>query len=95
MTVAFLAGLAVAFAAATYRVMVGPRLADRAIAADVCYLTVLAALAAVAVLTGRTVFVDVVLVAAGVGVLSTVAIAWMVEHRPEAERDVRHPKEQP
>lgn len=73
--------LGLAFAAGIARVVVGPTLADRAIALDVCLFAVVAALALLSVRRGTAVFVDAVLIATLVGFVATVALARLVARR--------------
>lgn len=74
-----LVGLAVAFALSLIRGLVGPTLADRAMAADVCLYAVVAALALLAIRQRAEAFLDVVLVATLLGFLASVALAWLIE----------------
>lgn len=73
--------LGLAFAAGIARVVIGPTLADRAVAVDVCLFSVVAALALLSVRSGSAVFVDAVLVATLVGFVATVALARLVAGR--------------
>lgn len=74
-----LIGLAVAFLLALVRGVVGPTLADRALAADVCLYTVVAALALLAIRQEAAPLLDVVLVATLLGFLASVALARLIE----------------
>lgn len=76
-----LAVLAVAFLLGLIRVVLGPTLADRAVAADICYLTVIAFIAIAAFETGSAEFVDVALVTTLLGFLATVSLAWLIDER--------------
>lgn len=73
--------LALAFLLALIRVVRGPSLADRAVAADVCFLIVVGVLGLASVDRGVAEFVDVVLVATLLGFLATVALAWLIGGR--------------
>jgi multicomponent Na+:H+ antiporter subunit F len=73
--------LAVAFLLALVRVVRGPSLADRAVAADVCFLTVVGVFAIISVERGVPEFIDVVLVATLLGFTATVALAWLIGGR--------------
>lgn len=73
--------LGLAFAAGIARVVIGPTLADRAVAVDVCLFSVVGALALLSVRRGTEVFVDAVLIATLVGFVATVALARLVARR--------------
>ncbi|MFO8076341.1 MAG: monovalent cation/H+ antiporter complex subunit F [Actinomycetota bacterium] len=73
--------LAVAFLLGVLRGALGPRVADRAIAADVCLFAVASALALLAVRSGSEAFLDVVLIAALLGFIATIALAALVNVR--------------
>lgn len=73
-----LGALAVAFALGLTRAIIGPTVADRAVAADVCLYAVVAAVALLAVRAGAEAFVDVVLIATLLGFLATVALAMLL-----------------
>lgn len=73
-----LAALAVAFALGIARAIIGPSVADRAIAADVCLYSVVASVALLAVRAGAEAFVDVVLIATLLGFLATVALGMLL-----------------
>ncbi len=70
--------LAVALITALVRVAIGPTLADRALAADVCFFVVVAAVALLAVRLDSATFLDAVLVATLLGFVATVALARLV-----------------
>jgi multicomponent Na+:H+ antiporter subunit F len=74
-----LAVLALAFLLSLLRVVRGPSLADRAVAADVCLLTLVGVFAIISVERMTPQFVDVVLVATLLGFVATVALAWLIE----------------
>jgi multicomponent Na+:H+ antiporter subunit F len=73
-----LTGLAVAFALALVRAVRGPHVADRALAADLGFYTIVAAIALLALRTGFSEFLDVVLVAILLGFLATVALGALI-----------------
>ena len=70
--------LLLAFVVALVRVVIGPTLADRAAAADVCFFCVVSALALLAVRLPSVAFVDAVLVATLLGFVATVSLARLV-----------------
>lgn len=70
--------LGLGFLAGWARASLGPTIADRAVAADVCFYVVVAALALLAVRLRASVFVDAVLVASLLGFVATLALAWLV-----------------
>ncbi len=70
-----------AFGAGLLRVALGPTLADRAAAADVCVFAVVAALPLLAVKEGSEAFVDAVLVATLLGFVATVSLARLIERK--------------
>lgn len=72
---------AVAFALSLVRTVLGPTVADRAVAADLGLYAVVAAIALLAVRTGETAFIDVVLIATLLGFLASVALSVLVERR--------------
>lgn len=76
-----LAGLAAAFVLALLRVVIGPTVADRAVAADVGVAAVVSSIALFALRTESSTFIDVVLIAALLGFLATVALAALVGRR--------------
>lgn len=76
-----LVALALAFLLALVRVVVGPSLPDRVVAADVCFLTVVGFLALVSVRRDVVEFIDVVLVATLLGFVATISLAWLVQTR--------------
>ncbi|MDQ3991602.1 MAG: monovalent cation/H+ antiporter complex subunit F [Actinomycetota bacterium] len=73
--------LALTFLAGLARVVVGPTLADRAVAADLCLFTLIASLALLSVNRGSSLFLDGVLVATLLGFTATVALARLVGRR--------------
>ncbi len=73
-----LAITAAAFALSLLRVVLGPSVADRAVAGDVGFYAVVAAIALLAVRTGQTAFIDVVLIATLLGFLATVALSVLI-----------------
>lgn len=70
--------LGLSFAAGILRVAIGPTLADRAVAADVCLFVVVAALALLAVRERASAFVDAAVVGTLVGFVATVSLARLV-----------------
>jgi multicomponent Na+:H+ antiporter subunit F len=76
-----LAVLAGAFLIAIVRVIRGPSLADRAVAADVCLLTLVGVFAIISVERATPEFVDIVLVATLLGFTATIALAWLIWDR--------------
>lgn len=78
-----LVALGVAFLAALTRVVMGPSVADRAVAADVCFFAAVGAVALLAISERSVVFADVVLVATLLGFVATIALARLVgkDHR--------------
>jgi multicomponent Na+:H+ antiporter subunit F len=76
-----LAGFAIAFLLGLVRVVAGPSLADRAIAADLCFLCVVGVLVLISVQRQTVEFIDVALVATLLGFLATVALAWLITER--------------
>jgi multicomponent Na+:H+ antiporter subunit F len=70
--------LAVTFALSLLRAVTGENIADRAVAADVGLYVIVGAIALIAVRTGSTTFIDVVLIATLLGFLATVALAALV-----------------
>jgi multicomponent Na+:H+ antiporter subunit F len=73
-----LAVLAVTFGLALLRAVIGPTVADRAVAADVALYVVVAAIGVLVLRSGAEAFLDVVLVATLLGFLATVALGVMV-----------------
>ncbi len=73
-----LAVTASAFALSLLRVVLGPSVSDRAVAGDVGFYAVVAAIALLAVRTGQTAFIDVVLIATLLGFLATVALSVLI-----------------
>lgn len=76
-----LVALAVSFALGLARAVLGPSIADRAVAADVCLYVVVAAVGLLALRNGAEAFVDVVLVATLLGFLATVALGMLLGRR--------------
>lgn len=70
-----------AFLLALVRVLRGPSVADRAVAADVALYGVIAAIALLAVREGSQQLIDVTLVATLLGFLATVALSLLVGRR--------------
>lgn len=70
--------LVAAFLAALARVAWGPSVADRVIAADVCFFTVVATLALLSARNGTPWFLDAVLVATLLGFLASVSLARLI-----------------
>lgn len=73
--------LAAGFVAALVRVILGPTVADRAVAADVCFYVVVAALALLSVRLGAPALLDAVLVATTLGFIATIALARLVRRK--------------
>lgn len=73
-----LLGLAAAFLTGLARLAIGPSVADRAVAADLCFYAAIGALALLAVKLESATFVDAVLVAALLGFVATLALARQV-----------------
>ncbi len=73
--------LSVALALATWRLLVGPSLADRVVALDMIALVAIGMLAAFAVGVGQAVYLDLILGVALVAFLGTVAFAHYIERR--------------
>lgn len=71
--------LAATFLLSLIRVVLGPSIADRAMAADICLFSVVTSIALVAVRTGAQSFLDVVLVASLLGFLATISLARLVK----------------
>jgi multicomponent Na+:H+ antiporter subunit F len=76
-----LVAIAVAFAMALVRVLRGPTIADRAVAADVALYSVIAAIALLTLRQAAFEFLDVILVATLLGFLATVALSLLVGRR--------------
>jgi len=83
MTVVDLALLALAagFLAALARVIAGPSVADRAVAADVCFYAVVAALALLSVRLEAPALLDAVLIATMLGFVATISLARLVRRK--------------
>ena len=73
--------LAITFALALLRAVIGPTVADRAVAADVALYVVVAAIALLVLRSGAEAFIDVVLIATLLGFLATVALGVLVGRR--------------
>lgn len=73
--------LAAALLATLWRMAAGPTDADRAVAADVGFFVIAAALALAAVRFEQSVFFDLVLVATVVGFVASLALARLVDRR--------------
>ena len=73
--------LAAGFVAALVRVVIGPTVADRAVAADVCFYAVVAALALLSVRLEAPSLLDAVLIATTLGFVATIALARLVRRR--------------
>lgn len=76
-----LAALAVTFGLAVLRAVVGPTVADRAVAADVALYVIVAAIALLVLRSGAESFLDVILIATLLGFLATVALGVLVGRR--------------
>jgi multicomponent Na+:H+ antiporter subunit F len=76
-----LLALAAGFLAALARVIVGPSVADRAVAADVCFYAVVAALALLSVRLEAPALLDAVLVATMLGFIATISLARLVRRK--------------
>ncbi len=73
-----LLGLGVAFALGLARIILGPSVADRAVATDLCLFSVVGVISLTVVRTGSPQFVDVVLIATLLGFLASIAIAALI-----------------
>lgn len=73
-----LIGCAVSFLMAIVRAGIGPTLADRAAATDVCLFILVASLGILAVRAPALAYVDVVLVTTLLGFIATIALANLV-----------------
>lgn len=73
-----LATIAIAFALCLVRGLRGPTVADRAVAGDLALYAVVIAIALLAVRTGETAFIDVVLIATFLGFLTSLALSALV-----------------
>ncbi|MEE4275118.1 MAG: monovalent cation/H+ antiporter complex subunit F [Thermoleophilia bacterium] len=76
-----LLALAAGFLAALARVIVGPSVADRAVAADVCFYAVVAALALLSVRLEAPALLDAVLIATMLGFIATISLARLVRRK--------------
>ncbi len=70
--------LAASFSLALVRAVIGPTVADRAVAADVGLYGIISVLALLAAATGAGQFLDVALIGVLLGFLATVALAALV-----------------
>ncbi|MGH9193300.1 MAG: monovalent cation/H+ antiporter complex subunit F [Acidimicrobiales bacterium] len=96
MTEATLVILVIAAGGFSYRLSVGPTLADRVIALNGLLLVGMGALATGAADTGNGAFLPALVAAALVGPIGTGMIARFIEGRAEgraAERQARHPRD--
>ncbi|MEX1177179.1 MAG: monovalent cation/H+ antiporter complex subunit F [Nitriliruptor sp.] len=73
-----LAGLGLAFAMGLLRVALGPTVADRAVATDLCLFSVIGAVTLTVLRTDAAQFEDVVLVATMLGFLATIALGALI-----------------
>lgn len=78
-----LVGLGLAFALGLVRVILGPSVADRAVATDLCLFTVVGAVALMVLRTGAEQFEDVVLIAVLLGFVATTALAALIGREGE------------
>jgi multicomponent Na+:H+ antiporter subunit F len=74
-----LAALAVALLLAIVRVAIGPTLADRVVAGELALVTFVGGIALLAVRLDSSHFLDVVVLAALLQFIATIALAWMLE----------------
>ena len=70
--------LAIGFAFALVRAVIGPTVADRAVAADIGLYVLIGGLTVIAARTGAPQFIDVALIGTLLGFLATVALAALV-----------------
>ncbi len=75
--------VAASFVMGLLRVALGPTLADRALAVDLCLFCVIAALALLSVRLSAPTFVDVVLVTTVVGFVATVSLARLIRREED------------
>jgi multicomponent Na+:H+ antiporter subunit F len=75
------------------RLVKGPHRADRIVALDMFSLLVVAILAALAILTGESTYIDVAIVYALVAFLGTVALARFLERSPRRRSDATNKPE--
>jgi multicomponent Na+:H+ antiporter subunit F len=75
--------LGVAFALGLVRVILGPSVADRAVATDLCLFTVIGAVALTVLRNGAEQFEDVVLIATLLGFLATIALGALIGRERE------------
>lgn len=76
-----LAALAITFGLTVLRAVIGPSVADRAVAADVALYVIVAAIALLVLRSGAESFLDVILIATLLGFLATVALGVLVGRR--------------
>lgn len=79
-------GLAVAAAAALYRLVVGPTLADRIIALDLLLISLMCGIAVEAGVSGDTSWLKLLVVIAIIGFTATVASTAFIERQADRER---------
>lgn len=77
-----LAALGLAFVCGIVRVAVGPTLADRAVAADVCLFALVAGVSLLAIRRDASTLIDVVLVATLLGFITTISLARLLRREP-------------
>lgn len=82
-----LAVLAVAFAVTLLRIVVGPSLADRVIAAELAFAVLLGAIALLAVRLGSTPVLDVAAIAALLQFITTAALAYLLQRTPASTEE--------
>lgn len=73
--------LALALALGLVRVFMGPSVADRAVAADVCLYAVVAALALLSIRLAAAALLDAVLVATMLGFIATLSLAILLRRK--------------
>jgi multicomponent Na+:H+ antiporter subunit F len=78
-----LIALGIAFALGIVRVILGPTVADRAVATDLCLFTVIGAVALTVLRTGAEQFEDVVLIAVLLGFVATIALGALIGRERE------------
>ncbi|HVL81070.1 MAG TPA: monovalent cation/H+ antiporter complex subunit F [Actinomycetota bacterium] len=79
--------LCFSFVLSLIRAALGPTLADRAVATDVCLFCVVGALALFGVRSGSAVYVDTMLVATLLGFIATVSLARLLRRRRPDEEE--------
>ncbi len=75
--------LAAAFVMGLIRAALGPTIADRAAAADLCLFTMVGVLALLAVRFDTTVFIDTALVATLLGFVATISLARLLRRKDD------------